>query len=111
MHDQLAHDRPPEEGWQPEIFVNFLSFTLAPVEELLREQDTTWDRQGWNWLEPIQERFWAQLEKLGPVTDVASADHVIVVSGRTDVLDAVVRAAQPAVAGGRSPPLRSDPRR
>jgi hypothetical protein len=104
-------DRSPEEGWKPEIFVNYMSFTLAPVEELLREQDATWDRQGWTWLEPIQERFWAQIETLGPETYVASGDHVIVVSRRLDVLDAVVRAAQPAVTGGRGPRLRSEPRR
>jgi hypothetical protein len=77
------------EAWMPERFITIISFTLAPVSELVAAQDSMWDRRGWDWLIPVQERFWDQLQKARPVTYVAAShQHVIVVSRRRDVVEA-----------------------
>jgi hypothetical protein len=99
-------DRIPDLGWNPEIFVNYMNFTLVPPEQLVREQDPTWDRRGWDWLEPLQEKFWQQLDRFNPVTYVASSDRVIIVSRSRDVLDSVARAAQQGVATDGASPRR-----
>jgi hypothetical protein len=80
-------DEPPSPDWEPEVFVNYGSFTLVPVEELYKTWDPTWDRHGLDWLVPIQERFWDQMERVNPVTYVARGDHDIVVSRRRELIE------------------------
>lgn len=81
-------DSLPPGAWTPERFVNIIGFTLAPVSELVAAQDSTWDRRGWDWLMPVQERFWNQLLKTRALTYVAAGEgSVIVVSQRRDVIE------------------------
>jgi hypothetical protein len=96
----------PEERWTPETFVNYVAFTLREPQQIVANQDPTWDRHGWDWLEPVQQRFWEQIAKLKPITYVASGDHLVVVSRRPDVLAAVEAAAQPGVAADGAAPRR-----
>ncbi|MBC7857038.1 MAG: hypothetical protein IAF94_26710 [Pirellulaceae bacterium] len=42
--------------------------------------DPTWERSGLDWLYPIQERFWAQVNKLSPLSYIAIGDNEVVVT-------------------------------
>jgi hypothetical protein len=80
---------PPAAEWAPEIFVNYLAFTPVPVEELSRLDEPTWDRHGNDWLIPLQESFWEQLEQVNPVSYIAMGDNDIIVSQRREFIDRV----------------------
>ena len=80
-------DEPPSSGWQPEVFVNYGGFTLVPTEVLYKSYDPSWDRHGLNWLDPIQKRFWEQLERLNPVSFIAMGDYDVVVSRRREFIE------------------------
>ena len=69
-----------------EVFVN-QGFTPVPVAKLYRDQDPTWDWRGWDYLLPIQERFWEQVEGIRPVSYVATGDQVVIVSRRFDFIE------------------------
>jgi hypothetical protein len=90
-HDQYDEwyllNEPPSFEWQPEIFVNIGGFTLVTTEELYKSYDPTWDRHGLDWLDPIQERFWEQLERLNPVSYIAMGEQIIVVSRRREFVE------------------------
>lgn len=64
----------------PELFVNYGGFNLADPRALAASQDPTWDRANYDWLFPLQERFWANLQRLNPVTYVASGDADVIVT-------------------------------
>jgi len=91
----------PRSDWRPEIFVNNLGFTVVPIEELQRHRDPTWDRHGLDWLKPLQELFWSQIETVNAVTYVAIGDPLVVVSRVPAVVEAVAKAAQQAAGAGR----------
>ncbi len=80
-------DEPPSPEWQPEVFVNYGGFTLVPTEEFPKGDDPTWDRHGLDWLDPIQGRFWGQLEQLSPVSYIAMGDYDVVVSQRREFIE------------------------
>ncbi len=80
-------EQPPAPEWQPEIFVNYGGFTVVPPEEIFEIYDPTWDRHGLDWLVPIQERFWEQLERGNPVSYIAIGDHDVVVSQRREFIE------------------------
>jgi hypothetical protein len=80
-------ERPPAPGWEPEVFVSYLGFTLVPTEEILESYDPTWDRHGVDWLVPIQERFWQQMETVRPITYVAMGCNDVVVSQRREYIE------------------------
>jgi hypothetical protein len=90
-HDQYDEwyllDEPPPSDWSPEVFVNYGGFTLVPIEEIYKTYDPTWDRHGLDYLVPIQERFWAQVERVNPVSYIAMGDQDIVVSRRRDFVE------------------------
>ncbi len=80
-------DEPPSSEWQPEVFVNYGSFTLVSTEELYKSYDPTWDCHGLEWLDPIQERFWEQLERVNPVSYIAIGGYDVVVSQRREFIE------------------------
>jgi hypothetical protein len=69
----------------PEIFVNYGRFTLVSSEDLYKTFDPPWP----DWLTPIQERFWSQLERLNPESYIAMGDYDIVVTRNRDFFEAV----------------------
>ncbi len=85
--------RPAFAGAEIEVFVNCGGFTLVAPEETYKTFDPTWMRQGLDWLTPIQERFWSQLERLNPETYVAVGDNDVVVSRNRRFIQAVQDAA------------------
>lgn len=72
-----AHSSPV---WEPELFVNFGSFTLIPFSELEASRDPTWERHALDWLPQMQERFWAQIARIRPLTYVAIGDVDLIVT-------------------------------
>src|SRR5207249_3702271 len=88
----------PRPEWKPEIFVNNLGFTVVPLDELWCHRDPTWDPRGLDWLMPLQERFWSQIETINAVTYVAIGDPLVVVSRVPAVIEEVAAAAQHAAA-------------
>jgi hypothetical protein len=73
----------------PEVFVNNHGFTLTPAVELYAAFDPTWERGVFDWLAPVQERFWTQLARLDPVTYVAMGGLDIVVTRHPTFLAAL----------------------
>jgi hypothetical protein len=63
-----------------ERYVNYLGFNLADPHTLAGTQDPTWDGTNFDWLIPIQRRFWADIERLEPSAYVCSGDADIVVT-------------------------------
>ncbi|MDG3003879.1 hypothetical protein [Paludisphaera mucosa] len=74
-------NEPPRPDWRPEIFVNYSGFSLVPVD------DPTSDRLGLEYLVPIQERFWAQIEQIDPASYIAIGDQDVVVSKHREFID------------------------
>lgn len=91
----------PRSDWRPEILVNNMGFTVVPIEELQRNRDPTWDSHGSDWLKPLQELFWSQIETVNAVTYVAIGDPLVVVSRVPAVVEAVAKAAQQAAGADR----------
>jgi hypothetical protein len=85
--------------FQLEVFVNFGSFTLVPFAELYKTFDSTWEKPD-DWLGPIQERFWSQIEQIRPETYVAMGDNDVVVSRNPQFIRAVREEAQRNHAAG-----------
>lgn len=65
---------------EPELFVTYFGFTVEPVDEINKWRDPTWDRQGMEWLRPLQDVFWQQIKAVNPVSYLAMGACVIVVS-------------------------------
>jgi hypothetical protein len=59
----------------------------VPVEEIYKTLDPTWERGGLDYLVPIQERFWAQTERVDPVSYIAMGDLDVVVSKRREFIE------------------------
>lgn len=66
--------------WEPEVFVNFGSFTVVPVAELEAARDPTWERHALDSLPPMQERFWAQIAQVRPLSYIALGEVDLVVT-------------------------------
>jgi hypothetical protein len=81
--------RPDFEAKPLECFVNYASFTLVSPEILDIGRDPTWERNANAFWEPIQERFWAQIDVVRPESFISSGDNTVVVSRRQEYLDAV----------------------
>ena len=77
----------------PEVFVNYGGFTLLDVRTLRQNDDPTWDHKRWDFLEPIQERFWWQMKQIDPIAFIASGDIDIAVSRNEEFIDAMRNAA------------------
>jgi hypothetical protein len=70
-----------------EPFVNYGGFTLVAPEVLAQDQGSRLDL--YEFLRPLQERFWRQLLMLKPETFVGWGDVTIVVSRRHDFVRAL----------------------
>jgi hypothetical protein len=63
-----------------ERFVNYGGFNLADPRRMAKSFDPTWEPSGLDWLCALQDRFWLQLDRLAPVSYVASGDNDVVVT-------------------------------
>jgi hypothetical protein len=66
--------------WSPEVFVNIGAFTVVPVEEIERRRDPTWEAHAFDWLIPVQGRFWKQIVRVRPLSYVAMGERDIIVT-------------------------------
>ena len=66
--------------WSPEVFVNIGAFTVVPVEEIERRRDPTWEAHAFDWLIPLQVRFWKQMARIRPLTYVAMGEKDLIVT-------------------------------
>ena len=69
-------------------------FHLVPIEEIYKAYDATRDRIGLDYLVPIQERFWVQLEQVSAVSYIAMGDQDVVVSKRRDFIERLCAGAR-----------------
>ncbi len=70
----------PESITVTDRYVNYFGFNLADPRTLAESQDPTWDRTNYDWLVPIQRRFWDDMERLDPSSYVGSGDAEILVT-------------------------------
>lgn len=77
-----------------EVFVNLGGFTLVVPGEIHKISDATRDKHGQDYLGQLQERFWAQIERLQPESYIASGDNDIVVSRNRAFMEHVIDVAQ-----------------
>lgn len=77
-----------------ERYVNYLGFNLADAQALADSQDPTWDRTNYDWLIPLQQQFWSDIERLDPSTYVSSSEADIVVTCQLDFFQHVLAAAR-----------------
>jgi len=75
-----------------ERFVNYGGFNLADPRAVTPSFDPTWEPSGLVWLSPIQDRFWAQLTRLAPISYIASGDRDVVVTRNPRFAERVRRA-------------------
>lgn len=61
-------------------FDNIGRFTVVPGEEMQRRCDPSWERDALDWLIPLQKRFWEQLERVRPVSYIATGESDVVVT-------------------------------
>jgi hypothetical protein len=81
----VNHAKLPERTF--ERFVNYGGFNLADPRKMAESFDPTWERSGLDWLNPIQERFWNQIESIMPVAYICSGDNDIVVTQHREFFD------------------------
>lgn len=63
-----------------ERFVNYGGFTLADPRSVTASFDASWERDALDWLYPVQERFWSQIETLRPISYIATGDNDVLVT-------------------------------
>ncbi|MBL8819998.1 MAG: hypothetical protein JNL58_28500 [Planctomyces sp.] len=63
-----------------ERYVNYFGFTLANPREMAESQDPTWDPRNYDWLIPVQLRFWANIGRFNPSSYVCSGDADVIVT-------------------------------
>ena len=80
-----------------DCYVKFLGFNLADPRAMAASQDPTWDPRNYDWLVPIQDRFWSDLERLAPTSYIASGESDIVVSRDPEFVRRVVEVARESV--------------
>lgn len=61
-------------------FLQYRGFNLADPREVAVTFDPTWERSGLDWLYPIQELFWYQMDVLDATAYVASGNNSVVAS-------------------------------
>jgi hypothetical protein len=66
--------------WSLEVFVNLGAFTVVPVDEIERRRDPTWEAHAFDWLIPVQERFWEQISRIRPISYVAMGEKDLIVT-------------------------------
>ena len=95
-HDQFDEwyvfgDDPPQLG-ELERFVIYGGSNLADPGSMAKSFDPTWDPSGLDWLYAIQDRFWLQLERIAPVSYIASGDNDVVVTRNRGFAECICRA-------------------
>jgi len=63
-----------------ERYGSYFGFNLAEPHALVASQNPTWDRTNYDWLIPLQEKFWSDMERLNPTTYICRNDADIVVT-------------------------------
>ena len=76
-----------------ERFVNYLGLNLADPAEITASFDPSWDPKGNDWLYPLQERFWEQIEVLQPQAYIVYGDTYIAVSKDCSFVAACMKSA------------------
>src|SRR5258708_2530582 len=84
-----------------EVFVNCGRFTLVAPADIYKTFDPTWEKRGLDYLAPIQERFWLQMQQLKPETYVAMGDNEVIVSRNQQFIEAVNEATEAQEKGNR----------
>ena len=72
-----------------EVFVNYGAFTVVSLAETCKTFDPSWEKNGLDWLAPIQERFWSQLQIIKPEIYIGMGDNDVVVSRNRDFIQSV----------------------
>lgn len=72
-----------------ERFVSYGGFNLADPQEMAASFDPSWERDGLDYLYPIQERFWTQIGKLLPFTYIGIGDNDVVVTRHRQFADLI----------------------
>ena len=72
-----------------ERFVIYGGFNFADPREMASSYDPTWDRSALDWLYPIQERFWTQLDRLAPVSYISNGDNDVVVTRLAEFAESI----------------------
>ena len=70
-----------------EQFRSWGAINLAKPDDIYAAFDPSWDPKGHDWLIPIQERFWEQIELLRPVAYVMVNGTDVVVSTQPEFVD------------------------
>ena len=74
--------------------VNVGGFRLAGPREIAGSYDPTWERDGLDRLYPIQQAFWAQLDRLQPLACIGMGDFEIIVTTDTIFVDLYAQSLQ-----------------
>jgi len=69
---------PPKSLAVTDRYVNYMDFNLADPTMLAASYDPTWDQSGLDWLVPLQEKFWSEINRLAPSSYIASGDCEII---------------------------------
>ena len=76
-----------------EVFVNYGAFTLEHPDALTKNDDPTYEKKRFDFLYPLQERFWQQLTMIDPESYIAIGDRDIFVSKNESFINAIHRCA------------------
>jgi hypothetical protein len=63
-----------------QVFVNYGRFSLEPVDEQLKRFDSSWEHDALDWMRPLQDQFWKQMELLNPTSYVAMGEKDLIVT-------------------------------
>jgi len=74
-----------------DYFVNYSTWTLRSPVEIESTYDPTWERGQWEWLKPLQKRFWKMVDEYRPSAYVADGGQLSIASRDYPFLDAVAR--------------------
>ena len=72
-------------------FVVHGAWTLRSPVEIENDFDPTWERGHWEWLNPVQDRFWKMVREHRPLAYIALGDWLTIASPDRSFLDAVGR--------------------
>lgn len=75
-----------------ECFVNCGRWTLRTPAEIEKSFDASWEKGRWDWLLPLQARFWDMVLACQPLAYVANGDTLVVASRSDAFLDGLGRA-------------------
>ncbi|ANM29354.1 hypothetical protein ABI59_06750 [Acidobacteria bacterium Mor1] len=79
----------------PEVFVNYIGFSLVPARDIHRREHLARERSQRDALEQMQGRFWDQLARISPVTYVASGELFFIATRDNGLMGAVCGSSKP----------------